>query len=391
MIEQLAKWIFRISVALFLAIYFSLLFPSVRHAVWTTLFLADFVAGENPSLFKRLTESPTVVNDSLFLASGLQVPFDLYRTPSGDRSPAIIFTHGFAHQGYRDPRIQAQSRRLARAGFAVMAPDLQQMKHYQLGFEDADALTGCLAYLRQHPQVDSTRIGVIAPSFGAGPVLIAISRPQVRDQVQFGLIFGGYFDLRRTLAYTLTGAYDAEGQAGLIDPSKNRHNRWKFLHGNAHLLPPSSSREQFLQFVDAKRRDPTLDIRPVLPGLSLAEGQTLIFMDNENPALFDSLFATIPGEFHAWIDTLSLHHYAADISAPLLIVHSQADNKVHFSESLTLARSLPNAPSPLIVGLFSHVDLKLEWSSFGVLWNEVLPGLGELWSLAHRLLGYRNK
>jgi dienelactone hydrolase len=390
MIRQLAKWIFRISVGLFLALCFSLLFPSVRHAVWTTLFLADFVAGENPSLFKRLTDSPTAVRDTLSLASGLQVPFDLYRTPSEDRSPAIIFTHGFAHEGYRDPRIQAQSRRLARAGFAVMAPDLQQMKHYQLGFEDADALTGCLAYLRQHPQIDSTRIGVIAPSFGAGPVLIAISRPQVCDQVQFGLIFGGYFDLKRTLTYTLTGAYDAEGQTGLIDPSKNRHNRWKFLHGNAHLLPPSSSREQFLLFVEAKRKDPGLDIHPALPNLDPAERRTLTFMDNENPALFDSLFATIPGEFHAWIDTLSLHHYAPDITAPLLIVHSRGDNKVHFSESLTLARSLPNAHPPLIVGLFSHVDLKLEWSSFGVLWNEVLPGLKKLWSLAHQLLGYRD-
>ena len=271
-----------------------------------------------------------------------------------------------------------------------MAPDLQQMKHYQLGFQDADALTACLAYLRQHPQIDSTRIGVIAPSFGAGPVLIAISRPKVRDQVQFGLIFGGYYDLKRTLVYTLTGAYDAEGEAGLIDPSKNRHNRWKFLRGNAHLLPLSSSREQFLQLVEAKRKDPGLDIRPVLLDLDPAERRTLAFMDNEDPAQFDSLFATIPGEFHAWIDTLSLRHYAADITAPLLIVHSRGDNKVHFSESLTLARHLPNAHPPLIVGLFSHVDLKLEWSSFGVLWNQVLPGLGELWSLAHRLLGYRN-
>jgi acetyl esterase/lipase len=390
MIRRLGKSLLVISIALSFLICVALLFPAVRQALWTTLFLADFIAGEDRSLFKLLTDSPTVSSDTLRLDSGLWVPFDLYRTPSEEAAAAIVFTHGFAHQGHSDPRVQAQSRRLARAGFAVMAPDLRQMKQYRLSFEDADALSACLAYLHRQPTVDPARIGIIAPSFGAGPVLIAISRPQVREQVRFGLIFGGYYDLKRTLIYTLTGAYDAEGHAGRILPEANRRNRWKFLRGNAHLLPPSPTQEDFLQLVEAKRQNPALDIRPALPRLSDPERQTLLFMDNEDPSRFDSLYAAIPQAFHAWIDTLSLARYAAGISAPLLIVHSRADAKVHFTESLALARSLPQAPPPLIVGLFSHVDLKLEWSSLEVLWNKIIPGLAELWSLAHKLLEYRH-
>lgn len=390
--RRLLKRILRILLIAIGIAAISLLFSPVRHAAWTALFIADFVAGDDPSLFKKLTSPPIVTSDTLTIGDDLQIPFDLYRPDTDAPSAAILFTHGLAHRGKQDPRVQEQSRRLARAGFVIMAPDLQQMKTYRLGFRDVEAVAACLDYLRPLAAVDSTRVGVIAPSFGAGPVLIAISRPRVRDQVRFGLIFGGYYDLRRTLLYTLTGAYDAEGHSGRIDPSPNRHNRWKFLRGNLHLIPPSPSRQTYSRFLMAKQDDPALDIAPALSRFSEPEQRLLLFMDNEDPARFDSMYAALPTSVHAWIDTLSLHHYAADIKARLLIAHSRADAKVAFTESLTLGRSLPNAPEPevVILGLFSHVDLQLEWSSLQAVWQKILPGLRQLWSLAYQLLEYRN-
>ena len=388
--KRLTRLIFIILIGIVLIAAFSMLFSPVRHAAFTTLFLADFLAGEDPSLFKLLTSPPTVLTDTLSLENGLQVPFDFYLPSTGEPAPAILFSHGLAHQGNRDPRLRAQSLRLARAGFAVMAPDLVQMKTYRLGFQDVEAVVGSLDHLGGHPAIDPTRIGVIAPSFGAGPILIAISRPEIRDRVHFGLIFGGYFDLERTLAYTLTGAFDAEGHTGRIDPSSDRHSRWKFLRGNAHLLPASSSQGRFLEFLEAKRQNPRLDIRSSLAEFSPIEQQMLVFMDNENPALFDSLYATIPVPVHDWIEAFSLRHYAPDIPTRLLIVHSRRDATVHFTESLALHRSLPNACPPLVIDLFTHVDLKLDWSSFRTVREELLPGLGQLWSLASQLLHYRN-
>ena len=59
-----------------------------------------------------------------------------------------------------------------------------------------------------------------------------------------------------------------------------------------------------------------------------------------------------------------------------------------FTESLALSRHLPGAPEPVvvIVSLFSHVDLKVEWRSLEVVWQDVLPGLRQLWSLTYHLL-----
>jgi hypothetical protein len=383
------RWLIRLFfLAMGLAGIF-LLFPPVRQAAWTTLFLADFLAGQGSSPFKLLTSAPLETSHTLLIGDTLAVPFDLYRPPSVEPAPALLFTHGLAHRGKEDPRVRSHSRRLARSGFVVMAPDLEQMKHYRLDFRDVEATIASVDYLRHLDGVDSTRIGVVAPSFGAGPVLIALSRPQVRDRVRFALVFGGYYDLKRTLRYTLTGAYEAEGYAGQIDVAANRHNRWKFLRGNARLLPPSPSREQYLRFASAKIDSPLLDIRPLLSDFSQEEQRALIFMDNEDPARFDSLYAALPASIHAWIDTFSLHHYTQDLRASLLIAHSRADDKVSFTESLALSRNLPNAPEPLvvIVGLFAHVDLKLKWESLEVVRKEVLPGLLQLWSLAHHLLG----
>jgi hypothetical protein len=284
--------------------------------------------------------------------------------------------------------VRQQAQRLARAGFVVLTPDLAQMKSYQLGFADVDALVAAIQHLRTLSGVDSTRIGLVAPSFAAGPALIALSRPKVQGQVCFALIFGGYWDLRRTLRYTLTGAYNAEGFAGRGPLAANRHNRWKFLRGNLDLLAPSFSREAYAAFLAAKIDDPLLDINPVLANFSTAEQQLLVFMDNEDPTRFDSLYAGLPAAVHAWVDTLSLYHYTDQLRTKLLIAHSRADQKVHFTESLTLSRHLPHAPPPeiFILGLFSHVDLKVSWDSLRALWDELLPGFWQLYLLALHLL-----
>jgi len=188
--RTLLRWTYRTALVITALVGFSLLFSPVRDGVWAALFLADMAAGDNPSLFKRFTHPPTVITDTLVTNADAIVPFDLYQPPADKPTSALVFTHGLAHMGNRDPRVVALSLRLARAGFTVMAPDLLQMKTYKLGFQDVDALAASLTYLHGHPKIDATRIGILAPSFCVGPALIAISRPEIRDRVLWGLAFG---------------------------------------------------------------------------------------------------------------------------------------------------------------------------------------------------------
>ena len=357
----------------------------VRSSVWTTLMLSDFLAGESASLFKWLSPAPETSRDTLAALDG-PVAFDLYSPPQGEPGAGLILVHGFAHRGNQDPRIREHAGRLARAGFAVLAPDLQDMKTYRLGLADARSLEACIAHLRGLPQVDSARVGLLAPSFAAGPALIALSRTPC--PLRFALIVGGYCDLRETLRYTLTGAYGESGEQRLQGPARNRRSRWKFLAGNLDHLPPSPSRSELRHFLKQQARDPRIPDEPHLARFTPDERALVRFIANEDPDHFDSLYAAVPAPMRAWVDTLSLHHYSAAIRTPLLLVHSTTDGKVPYTESLRLSRSLPRGTSSrlYIIDLLAHVDLSLRLDSLAALWSHTLPGLGRMWLLAYHLL-----
>ncbi len=375
-----------------------LLIPAARDACWGLLFLRDFVAGERTTLFDRLTPEAKVSSSELAAEGGLRIPFDFYSprpaaelVADGERLPAFLLTHGLVHEGYRDARVIAMARRLARSGFAVMAPDLMQMKSYRLGFEDIDAVAACLEFLLESALVDGERVGVIAPSFSAGPVLMALGRPNLRDKVRFGLIFGSYYDMRRTLRFALTGSYDAPGLPAVGAAPGSRRNRWRLLRGNLDLVPGSPGRADFAAFVAARARSPSHDDPELRATFSADERLMLEFTANTDPARFDSLFPRLPRAFRSWIDTFSLHHHTPGVRTKLLIAHSSADKVIPYPESLALAADLPNAPPPdvSILDLFSHVDLKIDRSSLHALVVDVIPGLFEIWGIGRALMSQR--
>ena len=79
---------------------------------------------------------------------------------------------------------------------------------------------------------------------------------------------------------------------------------------------------------------------------------------------------------------------ASQITTPLVIIHSVADRKTHYSESLALSRAVTNAPPPVlaIVHVFSHVEISLRGLSFASLAREILPSLRLMWTVAVRLV-----
>ena len=375
-----------------------LLIPAARDAFWGLLFLGDFVAGERTTPFDLLTPEPKTTRGELTAADSVRVPFDFYspRTAaevaaSGERLPAFLLAHGVVHEGNRDARVIAMARRLARGGFAVMAPDLLQMKSYRLGFEDADAIAACLEYLFDSALVDGGRVGVIAPSFGAGPMLMALGRPGLRGKVRFGLLFGAYYDMRRTLRFTLTGSCEAPGLPPVSNDPSNRRNRWRLLRGNIDLVPSSATRGEFADFVAARTDTPSYDDPALRARFSAEERLMLEFTANTDPARFDSLYPLLPETFRTWVDTFSLRHHTSGVTTKLLLAHSSADKVIPYPESMALAADLPDAPPPevSILDLFTHVDIKIDGTSLRALVTDVIPGLFRIWGIAHALMSQR--
>jgi len=363
------------------------LLKAPRDTFWSALFIWDLLAGdERNSPLKRLSPDPSLTTDEVTVGDR-QIPVDIHRSRVPSSAPAIVLCHGFAHQGNRDPRIIGICQRLARTGFVVLAPDFPLLKNYRLGLEDVDALVACVRHLQFLPEVDTERVGVTGFSFASSLIVIGLSRPEIRDCVSFGGLFGGYCDLRRTLRYVLTGVYEGEGHHGKVEPLC-RQDRWKFLRGNVHLLPDSRSRDAYVAFLDKKIEDPSLTLDPILDSFTTPEQQALRLVENEDPARYDALFAPVARYFEDWLETLSLQRYAPGVRARMLIGHSIVDPVIPFTESMSLARCLApeTRPCVAIIGLFTHVDLNLNWRSPKSLVCDVMPDLRRLWGLIYRVI-----
>lgn len=364
------------------------MFSALRDSLWAAAFIRDFIAGERPTLFKRLGGTPVVTQHVTSEPGRRTVPFDLYVTPSRShtRRPALIVTHGFAHEGAHDPRLEALCRRLARLGWIVMTPEFAQMKRFQLGLDDTEDLETSLLALRRRDDVDPAHIGVLAFSFGAAPMLIGLSRDPVRSLVSFGLVFGGYFDLRTTMKYVLTGAYDNEGHSGRVALPDHNDDRWRFLAGNVNLIPESVTRHRFIALVDAQCGH--VPSTASIDEFTGPEQALFRLIDNREPDRFDDLYRAAAPYIDTWVRAVSPCYTADGIVTRLVIVHSETDQKTHFTESLAMAHGVRNAPPPrlAIVNTFAHVDLKLNLRSWRSLRDEVIPGLRQLWSVGLSLV-----
>jgi len=350
-------------------------------------FVYDFIAGSRSTWVSRLA-GPVDISALALTHGDRTVHCDLYRIAARDSRPRplLIVTHGFTHEGHTDPRLQELCRKLARQGVIIAAPQFDDMRRYRLGWQDLATLETVVDTLRRRPDVDPSRIGVMAFSFGAAPALIGLSRPPLRDQVAFAVIFGGYFDLRRTFRYVLTGAYDGCGFSGWNAPPATGDDRWKFLMGNLGMIPSSSTSARFADAVAARVADPAAQVD--LSGCSEEERAVWALIENRDPLQFDALYARAGSYIHDWIRRMSPVETAAQIRAQLFLIHSYTDQKTPFIESIAMSRSVPNAPPPALTLLntFAHVDLVLDWRSLRSLLRDGLPGLLAVWRAVRDIL-----
>ena len=115
--------------------------------------------------------------------------------PRGERPPAVVLMHGFAGDRLS---LSSLARRLAEAGFAVLAIDArghgENRNRFSRGWARADTFAGDLAaavdWLRTSPFVDGERIAVMGHSMGAGAALDFASRDSGIDAAV--LISGGF-------------------------------------------------------------------------------------------------------------------------------------------------------------------------------------------------------
>jgi hypothetical protein len=365
--------------------------------------LQDFASGAADSRLKRTTPAP-LRQPLAYTVAGRAHHADLYLpaaldgciAPGQVSAPhcpraALVAVPGAVPQGKDDPRMVAFATTLARAGFAVMVPELAGYRQLRIRPSDALEIADAFAWISRRPQLaPDGRAGMFAFSYSVGPALLAALQDDIRERVRFVVGLGGYHDLPRAMLFFTTGWFEHEGAWQHITPDDT--GRMVLAYSSLDYLAPAPDRDVFDRMVAQRLRDPRADLAPLAAGLSAGAQAVYALAVNNDPARFDELFARLPPAMREDIERLDLaRHDLGPLQARLILVHGINDNLIPWPESRALAAAAPAGQARvfLIRSVLGHVDLGVSDLLSWRFWREDLPDLWRLWRVIDLLLAER--
>lgn len=319
--------------------------------------LEDLTAGEGPSELKRQTAAParTLISYTV----GTQTyQGDLY-TPDGGAKAGLVLVPGATTAGKDDTRLVAFANTLARSKFAVLVPDLPEVRQLRVRPEDAKFIADAAQYMSTRPELaPGGRLGIAGVSYALGPGILAACDPSVRDKIRFVMGIGGYYDLEKVVTFFLTGWFqDPAGAWRQMTPSA--YGKWAFIRSNAQRFGNASDAAVLEELADRRYNDPAAGIDDLTARLQTPEAKAFVgLITNTDPTKVPTLLATMPAAVRADLDGLNLaKRDLSGFKARLILVHGYDDNLVPYSQSVELARAIAGTRIYLVNGL-SHVDLK---------------------------------
>jgi len=299
----------------------------------TLEFLSD---GAIPAL-TALASAPV---ETALTAGG--VAADLYRPRGKGPHPGLVMVHGLVEEGRRDARLIRAGRRLARSGFAVLVPDLPELRRGRLRPEDARHVVEAVKALRRAP-VAASRVALVGISVGAGPVLFAAADPGIRDEVDLVVTLGGYAEAKALVQHMLTGGADRE----LVRA---------FVLRNVDLFAPPT--DQGLLAEALTRSFEALEDAGLQRRLTPAGRAVARLLTRRTPGEVVEALETLPEEGQTLLRTLSPIRVVETLRARLLLIHGRGDPAVPFTESQKLfAAARPHIQARLtLLRVVGHVD-----------------------------------
>jgi dienelactone hydrolase len=374
-------------------IVFGIIFitPFFQRLFWSVLVLSELLNFESRGWMEHWSTPPDV---SLVIYRGPFGPVkaDLYLPPQGGSRPGILLNHGVVDTGKDDPRLKRFAEILCRAGFVVFVPEFQGMRSFRVSPTDADEIQSAYeAFLSRKERRSNTSCGLFGFSYGAGPAIIAASRPAIREKVRFLVSFGGYYDLQNVLTFIATGHFEFEGKKYFRQPQE--YGKWVFLANNLDWVRSPEDRLILKRIVQKKLQDEKIRIDSFFPLLG-PEGRTILdLLTHTEPAQTEKFLKEMPAEIRAVMDSLSVAAALKNLNADMILAHGEDDDLIPFTETLRLSQ---NAPDPKKVYLqilksYTHMDPEKRGLSLKNLFAYHLPETWKLFGLVYRLMKYRHE
>jgi hypothetical protein len=302
---------------------------------------------------------------------------DLYR-PAGDVRAAMVLVPGAAALGRDEPRLKALARTFARAGFAVLVPELPEVRRLRLSRADADRVASALRYLGSHEQ--GVPLGVAAISYAVAPAVIAALQDDLAPRIGFVVGIGGYRDAESVIRFITTGIFRPRGDSREHRREPSGYARWAFLVANAGRLDNPGDAYLLEEIGRLRFHDRDADISKQAAALGAQGRAVLALMENRDPDAVTRLIAALPERVRSEIDGLNLALYdLSKLSGHLILVHGRTDPMVPYSESQDLAVAASRARVSLFliddIGHveFTAVNIRNAWT----MWRAIVALLAE--------------
>jgi hypothetical protein len=343
--------------------------------------LADVAAGSGPSTLKESTPEPerrSFPNPEAQVSLG-----DLY-WPGEHAAAVLVLVPGAVAHGKDDPRLVAFATTFARAGFAVLVPEIPSLRTRHLGPADMEPIGAAIRYLGGciAPAERAGSVGVVAISYAAGPALLAALAPANRDLVDFLTAIGGYYDVEAVLTFFTTGYFREGPEAPWRHREPNAYGKWVFVRANAARLAEAADQAVLTEIADRKLEDLDADIADLRLRLGPAGRAVMALLDNRNPDRMPALIARLPAPIRADLDALDLERRdLSRVPFEVILLHGRDDPIIPSTESQALAAALPDDQVSLyVIDRLTHIDLSP---------GGLLDGF-DLWRAMYRLLSRRD-
>jgi len=292
-----------------------------------------------------------------------------YAPANKTSAPVVVLVQGMHRKGIDEPRLQRFARSVADVGYEVVTPEVRDLSDYRIDPRSIDTVGAAVNELSMGGK---RKVGVMGMSFGGGIALLTAADPRFAERVGFVVAVGAHDDLPRVTRFFMTQEIkDPDGNVYPVKP----HAYGAMVVVRSHVdrfFPPGDAEIAGEAMKLQLWEDPAAarELAKKLPPASKAKLEKML--DGDFSEVKDQVLAMIEVEKDS-MERVSPARHMNGLRAPAFLLHGAKDTVVPASETMHLAREIPEGRlgGVVVSPAIRHVEIEGE------------PTLAQKWELVH--------